>query len=195
AGYIVIDHGMLPKLRVHLDPDVVALLKQGMKIAAVISGLLVGVAMFFGTLRAYFTFFTTVPIGGVWIGTAALVIVLSVMGGFESDLREKILGSNAHIQISREDGDFVDWRAVKARIDAMPGVVASTPFAVSEVVIAANNTGQNVIIKGIDPKSVGNVTDLVSDLEDRDAMRRLEPLIEDRHDLRVPQRPRTGEVI
>lgn len=192
AGYIAIDHNLL---KLHLDPDRLQAVMQGLKTAAVASGLVVGISMLFGTLRAYYTFFTTVPIGGVWIGTSALVIVLSVMGGFESDLREKILGSNAHIQISREDGDFVNWREVKARIDAMPGVVASTPFAVSEVVVAANNTPMNVIIKGIDPKSVGKVTDLVSDLEDRDAMARLEPLVKDTHDLRVPQRPRTGSVI
>jgi lipoprotein-releasing system permease protein len=193
TGYVLLDHGMMPKL--HLDPERLSSVMQNLKIAAVVSALIAAVAMFFGTLRGYFTFFTTVPIGGVWIGTSALVIVLSVMGGFETDLREKILGSNAHIQIQREDGDFVDWRAVKKRIDAIPGVIASTPFAVSEVVIAANNTAQNVIIKGIDPKSVGKVTDLVSDLEDRDAMRRLEPLINDTHDLRVRPRPRTGPVI
>ena len=64
-----------------------------------------------GTLRAFFTFFTTVPISGVFIGTFALVCVLSVMSGFESDLRQKILGSNAHIQITREDGDFTEWHA------------------------------------------------------------------------------------
>ncbi|HEU4728939.1 MAG TPA: ABC transporter permease, partial [Kofleriaceae bacterium] len=120
---------------------------------------------------------------------------LSVMSGFESDLREKILGSNAHLQITREDGDFLEWRDVKARIDQMPGVVASTPYAVSEVVVAANNTGMNVIIKGIDPKTVGKVTDLVSDLDDRDAMKRLDPITSDTHDLRVPQHPRTGRVI
>jgi lipoprotein-releasing system permease protein len=193
AGYLLLSHGMLPRL--HLDLDRIASLEQGLKIVAALGAGLAGLAMFFGTLRARFTFFTTVPIGGVWIGTAALVIVLSVMGGFESDLREKILGSNAHIQITREDGDFTSWREVKARIDAMPGVVASTPYAVSEVVVAANNTGMNVIIKGIDPATVGKVTDLVSDLEDRDAMKRLSPLVDDPHDLRVPQHPRTGPVI
>ncbi|MBA3538265.1 MAG: ABC transporter permease, partial [Deltaproteobacteria bacterium] len=131
--------------------------------------------------------FTTVPIGGVWIGTAALVLVLSVMSGFESDLREKILGSNAHIQITREEGEFEGWQAIKSQIDKIPGVVASTPFAVSEVVIAANNNGMNVIIKGIDPATVGKVTDLVADLDDPGAMKRLEPLIDDSHDRTVPQ--------
>ena len=97
-------------------------------------------AMFFGMLRAFFTFFTTVPIGGVWIGTMALVCVLSVMSGFESDLRDKILGTNAHINVTREDGDMTEWRKIKARIDAVPGVVASTPYAQSEVVVAQTTT-------------------------------------------------------
>ena len=162
----------------------------------VIGGLVIAsLAVFFGMLRAFFTFFTTVPIGGVWIGTFALVCVLAVMSGFETDLREKILGSSAHIQITREDGDFTEWRDVKARVDKVPGVLASTPYAVSEVVIAANNNGMNVIIKGIDPKSVGKVTDLVHDLEDKDAMSRLEPLVDDTHDLNVPQTPQPDKPV
>ena len=188
---VLISQGKVPYL--HLDPEEVETLSRHLLIAAIIAAALCEIGMFFGTLRSYFTFFTTVPIGGVWIGTSARVVVLSVMGGFESDLRQKILGSNAHIQITREDGDFVEWREVKARVDQMPGVIASTPYAVSEVVVAANNTGMNVIIKGIDPKTVGKVTDLVSDLEDRDAMKRLEPIVSDAHDLRVPQQPRGSQ--
>jgi lipoprotein-releasing system permease protein len=149
-----------------------------------------------GCLRAFFTFFTTVPVVGVFMGTQALVIVLAVMSGFETDLREKILGSNAHIQVTREDGEFTNWRDVKKRIDQIPGVVASTPFAVSEVVIAANNNGMPVIIKGIDPATVGAVTDLVSDLDDREAMRRLHPLVDDAHDRVVTQpKPQPGKKV
>jgi lipoprotein-releasing system permease protein len=140
---------------------------------------LAGLALYFGILRLSFTFFTVVPLGGVWIGTGALVCVLSVMSGFESDLRHKILGSNAHVQITRDDGDFIEWREVKRTIDAIEGVRGSTPFASSEVVIAANNNGMNVIIKGIDPKTIGSVTDLVQNLSDRKAMERLLPLVDD----------------
>jgi lipoprotein-releasing system permease protein len=146
-----------------------------------------GLALFFGFLRAFFTFFTTVPIGGVWIGTAALVCVLAVMSGFESDLREKILGSNAHIQVTREDGEMTEWRGIYDRILKIPGVVAATPYAQSEVVIASHNNGLNVIIKGIDPKTVGKVTKLVQDLEDKNALKDLEGKHEGDLDLRVPQ--------
>lgn len=170
---------------------------QGLNIAAIGGGVVMGLAVFFGGLRARFTFFTTVPIGGVWIGTAALVFVLAVMSGFETDLRDKILGSNAHLQIVRVDGDFTEWREIKAAVDKLPGVIASTPVAVSEVVITANSTGMPVIIKGIDPATVGGVTDLVSDLEnqDRDALKRLEPLVPDARDLRVPQTPPASNTV
>ncbi|HEY3805409.1 MAG TPA: ABC transporter permease [Kofleriaceae bacterium] len=209
----------------HMSPahqrDAIALLYKGdglppwfsitVLVIVIAGAVLAMLALFFGVLRAFFTFFTTVPIGGVWIGTMALVCVLSVMSGFESDLREKILGSNAHINVTREDGDIDDWRAVKARIDAVPGVVASTPYAQSEVVIAAGNNGMNVIIKGIDPKTVGKVTQLVSDIcvnescdkaagpiaqtDQAETMKRLDPLFDDHHDLDVKPRTMTGPVI
>jgi lipoprotein-releasing system permease protein len=191
---VLISYNKLPLLR--FGPERQQLLLQVFNIVAIIGGALAGLAKFFGCLRAFFTFFTTVPIGGVWIGTTALVMVLAVMSGFETDLRDKIVGSNAHLQITREDGDFVEWREVKDKLDRLPGVVASTPYVVSEVVVAANNQGMPVIIKGIDPRTVGLVTDLVSDLRGgQEAMQRLEPIVVDTHDLSVPQHPRTGPMI
>ena len=158
---------------------------------------LAALALYFGFLRLFLSFFTTVSVGGVWIGTGALVCVLSVMGGFEADLREKILGSNAHIQVTKEDGDFTEWADVRAKINGIAGVKASTPFAVSEVVLASNDNGMNVIIKGIDPTTVGQVTDLINDLEgtpleDREAMQRLYPLVGDDGKLDVPQPSQPG---
>lgn len=184
-GYLAEKTLMTHANPLELAPEVfeaVARAVSAVKIGAVVLLIFLGLV---ALLRFVFTFFTTVPLVGVWIGTGALVCVLSVMSGFENDLRQKILGSNAHIQITREDGEFTEWHEVKARIDHMPGIVASTPYAVSEVVVAANGNGQNVIIKGIDPNSVGKVTELVKDLQDKDAMKRLEPQVTDAHDLRV----------
>ncbi len=157
-----------------------------LNIAALVCSAVGGYALIFGVLRYFFTFFTTVPLGGVMIGTQALVIVLSVMSGFENDLQSKILGSNAHIQVTKvepDEGDpvpFTEWKDVKKEIDAVPGVVASMPFVTSEAVIAANSNYATVIIKGIDPDAVGKVTNLVKDVEDHDkAMKRLYPLVTD----------------
>lgn len=132
-----------------------------------------------GMVRYFFTFFTTVSVAGVAIGSMALVIVLSVMSGFESDLRDKILGSNAHVLITKEEGSFSEYREVAARIEDLPGVVAHTPYLVSEVVIAANNNYANVIIKGVDPETIGDVTELDENLEQPRALERLYPLADD----------------
>ncbi len=136
-------------------------------------------------IRVAFTFYSTVSIVGVSIGAAALVLVLSIMNGFESDLRQKILGSNAHLQIGKEDGEFIEWEEIRARVDRVPGVVASTPFATSEVVIAANSNYFNVIVKGIDVATAVKVTDLERNLKDPEgidygsALDRLAPLLPD----------------
>ena len=175
-----------------LDRDGLINLATAILIAKVVGTVLLYFALLIGALRFIFSFFTTVPLVGVWIGTGALVCVLAVMSGFETDLREKILGSNAHIQITREEGEFTNWREIKAKIDKVPGVKASSPYAISEVVIAANNNGMNVIIKGIDVETVGKVTDLVDDLKDKEAIKRLEPLVEDTRDLTVPDKAQPG---
>jgi lipoprotein-releasing system permease protein len=132
-----------------------------------------------GVVRHLFTFFTTVSIAGVAIGTMALVIVLSVMSGFESDLRNKILGSNAHVLITKDEGSFSEYRDITARIENVVGVAATTPYLTSEVVIAANNNYSNVVIKGVDPATVGKVTELEKNAEHPRALERLWPLAED----------------
>ncbi len=129
--------------------------------------------------RFLFTFFTTVSMAGVFVGAMALVVVLSVMSGFESDLRDKILGTNAHIRVTKEEGSIADWEAMMAKIKGVPGVVAVTPYATSEVVLSANSNYASVIIKGIDPATVGGVTELIDDLEEPGSMARLYPLTDD----------------
>lgn len=141
--------------------------------------------MFVFLVRLFFTFFSTVSIVGVWLGCWAIITVQSVMNGFEGDLREKILGSNAHIQITKDDGEFTEWAGLFDRINTVPGVIASTPYATSEVVIAANGNYSNVIIKGIDPDTAVNVTSLRRFLDDPEALTRLAPLVDDGTELPV----------
>jgi lipoprotein-releasing system permease protein len=149
-------------------------------------------ALILGAIRYGFTFFTTVSVAGVTIGSMALVIVLSVMSGFEIDLRNKILGSNAHVLITKEDGAFTEYRDIAARIGGIPGVVAQTPYLTSEVVIAANSNYANVIIKGVDPDTVGSVTELSKNTQQPHALERLYPLADDGGIAEPPRDAGTG---
>jgi len=145
--------------------------------------------------RYAFTFFTTVSIGGVTIGTMALVIVLSVMSGFESDLREKILGFNAHIQVSRDDAiQFEGYREVQEILKNTKGVVGFTPFLTTEAYMSNHNNYGNVTLKGIDPDRVAGVTDIVLNLEkgDERGLEKIWPLDEDGAILGAPHEGEKG---
>ncbi|MCP3057177.1 ABC transporter permease [Myxococcus sp. K38C18041901] len=103
---------------------------------------------------------TALSVGGVGVGVMALIIVLSVMSGFEADLQQKILGTNAHAVVSRYAGDLPEYPKVMETIRKVPGIAGQTPFIINQVMIASEGNVDGVIIKGIDPKTVGDVTDL-----------------------------------
>ncbi|HUS68209.1 MAG TPA: FtsX-like permease family protein [Kofleriaceae bacterium] len=149
-------------------------------IPAALGGVLLLLSLLLLGIRYMFTFFTTVSIGGVAIGTMALVITLSVMSGFESDLREKILGSNAHILISREDEQpFREYKDVMKAVARAPGTIGMSPYLETEVVVAGSSNYFNVVVRGIDPRTIARVTDLRDDLEDRESLERMWPMEDD----------------
>jgi lipoprotein-releasing system permease protein len=103
---------------------------------------------------------TTLSLGGVGVGVMALIIVLSVMSGFEADLQQKIIGTNAQVVVSKYADSFSEYREVMDKVRKVKGVMGETPFIVNEVMISSGANIAGVIIKGIDPATVGNVTDL-----------------------------------
>ncbi len=104
---------------------------------------------------------TFISIAGVAVGVWALTIVLSVMSGFEGDLKQKILGTNAHGMLLKFTDDFTEWRDKLPIVREVPGVVGATPFIFNEVMIAHQKDGlTGSEIKGIDAQSVGSVSDL-----------------------------------
>jgi lipoprotein-releasing system permease protein len=107
---------------------------------------------------------TFISILGVTIGVGALIIVLSVMAGFEVDMREKILGSNAHIVVMRYGGTVDELPTLEAGVRETAGVVGVTPFVYTEAMIYASGHSKGVVLKGIDTDKVGEVLDLEENL-------------------------------
>jgi len=111
---------------------------------------------------------TLISIGGVAIGVWALTVVLSVMSGFEADLKAKILGQNAHGMVMKYGGqnDFTGWREARGTVLGVPGVAAATPFLYEEVMLSAGQNLTGAVLKGVDPSTVGTVTDWPRKLEE-----------------------------
>ncbi|GAB4266001.1 MAG: lipoprotein-releasing ABC transporter permease subunit [Deferrisomatales bacterium] len=108
----------------------------------------------------FISLITWISVGGVALGVTALVVVLSVMTGFEEDLRDKILGTTAHAVVYPMGGVLEDYGAVMAAVEEVDGVEGATPFAVSQVMLMAGGRVQGAVFRGIDVSSVGRATEL-----------------------------------
>jgi lipoprotein-releasing system permease protein len=104
-------------------------------------------------------------ITAVAVSTAMLVGVLSVMGGFRDDLKKKILGNQAHVVVDRESGPFEGWSAVLDEVTASNDeIVGASPYVSGEVMVTSATNMAGAVLRGIDPDTVGSVTDLERNL-------------------------------
>lgn len=92
-----------------------------------------------------------ISILGILLGVAALIIVLAVMNGFESDIKEKILGFNAHVIVLNAEGPIGGYEELARRIAGMPGVVSTAPFVYAQAMIKRGDNVSGLIIRGLDP--------------------------------------------
>ena len=111
--------------------------------------------------QVFVSIITFISIFGIFLGVAALIIVLAVMNGFEEDLRTKILGIRSHIEVTTSmNGPMKNYPAIREEIDKAPGVVASTPFIYTEAMMRNQNGVTGVIIRGMDTQSSPKVINL-----------------------------------
>ena len=102
---------------------------------------------------------------GVALGVGALVVVLGVYNGFTTDIRDKILGANAHaIIMSYVPGKLDDHARILEDVRAMPGVTGATPFVYTEVMLSTPGGVKGLILRGIDPDSAGEVLSILSNM-------------------------------
>lgn len=110
--------------------------------------------------QTFISIITFISIAGVAVGVMALIVVLSVMSGFERELRQKILGVNSHFMVMRLGGEMAEYNQVIARVKQVPEVVSVSPFITGQVLLTSSLGSQGVILRGIDPQTAGQVTDL-----------------------------------
>lgn len=100
----------------------------------------------------FISFISVVSMIGLVLGVTALITVLSVMNGFERELRERILGMASHATIQAFDGSLQDWAAVAQRVETGdPRVLAAAPYVSGEAMLSAFGNISGALIRGIDP--------------------------------------------
>ena len=109
---------------------------------------------------------TIICLSGVALGVMALIIVLSVMGGFHEDLQKKILGTNAHIVILNYGGKIKDHQSLKEKIDVIEGVRYSSPFIYGQVMLNYGERAHGVVVRGIMPVLEADTTDILKHIKE-----------------------------
>ncbi len=125
--------------------------------------------------QVFVSIITFISIAGILLGVAALIIVLAVMNGFETDLRNKILGVNAHLVLMEYSGTMRDFSKVQNTVSAIEGVAGATPFVYGQAMVKSGPNVSGVVIRGIDMVSASRVLQInrmsagtMTDLSDRD---------------------------
>ena len=128
-----------------------------------------------GRRNGFISFISGVSMIGIALGVAALIIVLSVMNGFQKEVRDRMLSVIAHVEVYEGQGAaFADWRAVAQQARANPQVVGAAPFIATQALIARGDEMRGAIVRGISPPDEATVTTLAAQLRDT-TLARLQP--------------------
>ena len=109
--------------------------------------------------QAFISVISLISTIGVGVGVLALIVALAMMTGIQGELRDRILGSTAHIYVQKTDG-IEDYRAEVRNLLEVPGVIGAAPAIMGKALISSENSNGFITLKGIDPRLEPNVTDI-----------------------------------
>ena len=111
--------------------------------------------------NAFISFIALMSMAGIALGVAALIVVLSVMNGFQQELRNRILSVASHIEV-RGIPALADWETVARQALGNPRVKAAAPYVLGQAMLSAGEVNRGVIVRGIDPSREDTVADVGS---------------------------------
>jgi lipoprotein-releasing system permease protein len=107
----------------------------------------------------FISFISLTSMVGIALGVAALIVVLSVMNGFQSELRNRILGVASHLEITGPNNQLADWQDVSLQLKQQNHVLASAPYVMAQGMLSNGQAVQGTLVRGILPSAENNVAD------------------------------------
>jgi lipoprotein-releasing system permease protein len=107
--------------------------------------------------QTFISIITFISIGGVALGVTALIVVLAVMSGFENDLKNKILGLNAHVLVLSWDNQVDNYTQLAGQVEKVPGVTGATPFILTQVLLNTPQKVTGAVLRGLEVDSARRV--------------------------------------
>ncbi|HVL34859.1 MAG TPA: lipoprotein-releasing ABC transporter permease subunit [Burkholderiales bacterium] len=107
----------------------------------------------------FISFISLISMAGIALGVSVLIVVLSVMNGFQTEVRTRILGVASHLQLTGPNGMLRDWPAVAAAAAEHPRVLAAAPFVQAQGMLSADRGARGVAVRGILPEAEAKVAE------------------------------------
>ena len=117
----------------------------------------------------FISFITLTSVLGIALGVTALITVLSVMNGFEAELRERILGMTSHATVTGKYGQLDNWRELDQKLKDYPHVEGAAPFISGQVMINADRRVSGTMLNGIMPDYESRVSEVADKMKVRQA--------------------------
>ena len=108
----------------------------------------------------FISFISLISMTGIALGVAALIIVLSVMNGFQKEVRDRMLSVLPHIEVQDVFGSLPNWQKTAATVRENPEVTGTAPYVIGQALVTRNDLMRGVIVRGIEPQEEPNVSEI-----------------------------------
>jgi lipoprotein-releasing system permease protein len=115
--------------------------------------------------NSFISFISLISMAGIALGVAALIVVLSVMNGFQKEVRDRMLSVLSHIEISDMSGAMPNWQVVAKDVFKNKEVIGAAPFVSAQAMMSRDETLRGVVIRGVLPDQEPKVSDLVAQVK------------------------------
>lgn len=107
----------------------------------------------------FISFISLISLMGITLGMTALITVMSVMNGFQKEIRARILGVASHVQVSSFEGNLTGWQQIADEVVKQPKVEAAAPYVSAQGMVSLNQVVQGVLVRGVLPPLEDKVAD------------------------------------
>jgi len=110
--------------------------------------------------NGFISFISLMSVLGIALGVAALIVVLSVMNGFQQEIRGRMLSVVSHLEIGSYDGQIAGWQPLQAQLRQQPHVVATAPYVNAQGLLSSRGNVRGALVRGVDPAAEQTVVAL-----------------------------------
>src|SRR6201986_491156 len=116
------------------------------------------------TGTGFISFIALVSMSGIALGVAALIVVLSVMNGFQKEVRDRMLSVLAHVEVFNPETGIADWQQLAAEAKKGPAVREAAPYVQGQAMLLLDDIVRGVLVRGVEPAEEAKVSDLATEM-------------------------------